>query len=227
MPDSSHPGRLARPRHARLLATALASATLIAACGGSSHTPPVATVNSTTATTTPDASTTATTTTSRSSSTTANDTASSSPPTQAVLEADELAYSRCMRANGVPNFPDPGPDGGVELPAGVNGASPVFKAAQAKCGRILPGLGGPGSGPAPSAAALAHWVAVAECMRRNGVPDFPDPQTKIPSHPFPGAGAGVISDRDGVILVFPHSIDMQSPLFIRAAARCGFQLTNH
>jgi hypothetical protein len=61
-------------------------------------------------------------------------------------------------------------------------------------------------------------------MRRNGVPDFPDPTTTVPA---PSAGIGEISDRDGVILVFPRSLDMQSPLFLRAAASCGFQLTNH
>jgi hypothetical protein len=150
--------------------------------------------------------------------------ANSGPPTQAGLEADELAYSKCMRANGVSNFPDPKAGGGFQV-AGVNPSSALFKAAEAKCGKILPGLGGPGSGPPPSAQALAHWVTVARCMRRRGIFNFPDPQTTVPSHP--PTGGGEISDRDGVILVFPHTIDMQSPLFARAAAACGFQLTNH
>jgi hypothetical protein len=62
-------------------------------------------------------------------------------------------------------------------------------------------------------------------MRRHGITNFPDPRTTAPSRPL--AGTGVISDRDGVILVFPHTIDEQSPLFARAAAVCGFQVTNH
>jgi hypothetical protein len=66
---------------------------------------------------------------------------------------------------------------------------------------------------------------VAQCMRRHGISNFPDPSATFPSHP--PAGGGVISDRDGVILVFPDTIDEQSPLFTRAAAACGFQLTNH
>ena len=68
-------------------------------------------------------------------------------------------------------------------------------------------------------------VKVSQCMRRHGVSGFPDPTTSIPS--IPPAGGGVISDRDGVIFVFPATLDVQSPLFEQAAAACGFQLTNH
>ena len=38
---------------------------------------------------------------------------------------------------------------------------------------------------------------------------------------------GVISDIDGVILVFPSTIDEQSPQFTLAAAECAFPLHNH
>jgi hypothetical protein len=228
MQDRIDPKRLTHSTRARVLAAAaLMTGVLVAGCGGTSGGPPVATVNSTTTPKSSAASTGAATT-SRSGAATGSGAASSSQPTQAALEADELAYSKCMRANGVPNFPDPKAGGGFQgaVPVGANPSAPLFKAAQTKCGKLLPGLGGgPGSGPAPSAQALAHWVTVAQCMRRHGVSNFPDPTTTVPSHP--PAGGGVISDRDGVILVFPHSIDMQSPLFTRAAAACGFQLTNH
>jgi hypothetical protein len=228
MQDSIDRKRLTQPRRARVLATAaLITGVLVAGCGGTSGGPPVATVNSTT-TPTSSAASTGDATTSRSSTATGNGAANSGPPTQAALEAEELAYSKCMRANGVPNFPDPKAGGGFQgaVPVGANPSAPLFKTAQTKCGKLLPGLGaGPGSGPAPSAQALAHWVMVAQCMRRHGVSNFPDPTTTVPSHP--PAGGGVINDRDGVILVFPHTIDTQSPLFTRAAATCGFQLTNH
>jgi hypothetical protein len=36
-----------------------------------------------------------------------------------------------------------------------------------------------------------------------------------------------VSDRDGVILAFPRGFDDQSSQFTRAAAACGFKLTNH
>ena len=132
-----------------------------------------------------------------------------------------------MRAHGVPNFPDPGGNGGFELPAGADPASPAFRTAQATCGKLLPGGGppAPGSQTHPSAQALAQMVKIADGMRRYGVPAFPEPRTSVPSGP--PAGGGVISDRDGVILVFPAALDMQSPSFVRAAAACGFLLTNH
>ena len=58
---------------------------------------------------------------------------------------------------------------------------------------------------------------------------FPGPEDLGPS-PWPGragAGVGVISDIDGVILVFPSTIDEQSPAFMAAAAACKFPLHNH
>ncbi len=151
-------------------------------------------------------------------------------PTQAQFQNGLLEFAQCMRASGVPNFPDPGAGGGFLLRtgAGIDPSSPVFKAAQAKCQKLVPGglPPGPGATTNPSAQALAHWVTVAQCMRRHGIPGFPDPRTSVPSNPAGGA-VGVISDRDGVILVFPATIDMQSLLFTRAAAACGFQLTNN
>ncbi len=71
----------------------------------------------------------------------------------------------------------------------------------------------------PSPQTLAHWRAVAQCMRTRGVHSFPNPLASMPS------GTGLrfrdISDRDGAIFVIPTSIDQQSPVFIQASARCG------
>jgi hypothetical protein len=71
---------------------------------------------------------------------------------------------------------------------------------------------------------LAQFVKIAACMRRHGVPNFPEPVTTVPFMP---AGGGTISDIEGVILLFPSSIDMQSPAFTSAAATCSFSLHNH
>jgi hypothetical protein len=127
-----------------------------------------------------------------------------------------------MRSNGVPNFPDPS-GGGFPLTAGTDRSSPAFKAAQAKCQKFLPA--GPGSGPPPSAKALAQMLKVAQCMRRHGISNFPDPRTSLPSD-LSGFN-GVISDIDGVIFVFPATVDQKSPAFVRAAAACAFPLHNH
>lgn len=226
MQDRIHPKRLTHSPRARLFAaTALISGVLVAGCGGSSGSPPVATVNSTT-TSTSSAASTGGGTTSRSSTATSSRAASAPPTSQAALVADALIYAKCMRRNGVPNFPDPDSGGGFTLPASINPSSAAFTAARATCGKVEPGFGGPGSGPAPSSQTLAHWVTVARCMRRHGISNFPDPRTSLPP-PSSLGRVGVLSDRDGVILVFPRTLDMQSPLFARAAAACGFQLTNH
>jgi len=135
-----------------------------------------------------------------------------------------------MRANGVPNFPDPKAGGGFvfQTGTGVNPSSPVFEAAQAKCQKLVPSGPRPGAQTHPSPQALTQMVNVAECMRRHGIYNFPDPRTSVPSNPRAAVGGnGVISDIDGVILVFPGTIDEQSPAFTRAAAVCKFPLHNH
>jgi len=142
----------------------------------------------------------------------------------------QLAFARCMRSDGVPAFPDPSPDGGflIKIGPGIDPSSPAFKAARAKCQKLMPG-GGPldlGSTTHPTARWLAHMISVAHCMRRHGVPSFPDPTTTVPSMPLAGGG-GVVSDIDGVVFAFSQTIDTQSPAFVRAAAVCGFPLHNH
>jgi hypothetical protein len=146
-----------------LTALVLASATLLlAGCGGSSSNGGVAQLGSNTP--------------SRATTSGGAASAGSGSP-----EAAALAFASCMRSNGVPNFPDPKPGGGFvfHTGAGVDPSSPVFKAAQAKCMKLLPP--GPGSGSPPSAQALAHYLKVAQCMRRHGLPGFPDPRTSV--HP--------------------------------------------
>jgi hypothetical protein len=143
---------------------------------------------------------------------------------QAAIEQQEIEYSTCMRSHGITAFPDPNPGGGFQIPVGMAHA-PVFQAAQRACQHDLPP--GPGSGPPPSAQAMAQMLKIARCMRREGISEFPDPRTTAPPHPFPDSGIGMISDIDGVILVFPSTIDLQSPQFARAAAACHFPLHNH
>jgi hypothetical protein len=57
------------------------------------------------------------------------------PKVRAEQVRQELAFARCMRAHGVPNFPDPsssGAQGG--LPAGIDPQSPAFESAARVCG---------------------------------------------------------------------------------------------
>ncbi len=142
-------------------------------------------------------------------------------------ESQELAFAKCMRAHGLPNFPDPSPGGGFQVRKGSGDepSSPAFQRTQAKCKGLLPP--GPGSGPPPSAQTLARFLRIAQCMRAHGVPNFPDPMSKAPANPFGSGKVGVLSDIEGVILVFPSTLETRSPAFTRAAAECGFPLHNH
>jgi hypothetical protein len=63
---------------------------------------------------------------------------------QAKELQEELKYATCMRAHGVPNFPDPkvSSDGEIEFGVAprshVNPGSPQFKAAEQACQQLLP-----------------------------------------------------------------------------------------
>src|SRR5215831_1040013 len=60
---------------------------------------------------------------------------------QAKEQQAMLAYAQCMRAHGVPKFPDPKPGGALEIGknAGVDPNSPEFKAAEQTCQKLVPG----------------------------------------------------------------------------------------
>src|SRR5262249_12239596 len=90
------------------------------------------------------------------------------------------AYAQCMRDNGVSNFPDPDPSG--RFGAGhdaIDRDDPTFKAANEKCRDLLP-AGDKHDMVGPET--VQNLVKFAQCMRDNGVPDFPDPaaQGKFP-----------------------------------------------
>jgi hypothetical protein len=135
-------------------------------------------------------------------------------------ESGPFAFAKCMRANGVPSYPDPKPGVIGRIPIGGNPASPTFRAAQTKCEKLVPGNGLPGSGSPPSAQTLAKLRTIAICMRQHNGPQFPDPRTSIPSNVQPGEYQ-VITDYDGAILLFPTTINLQAPAYRQALAACG------
>jgi hypothetical protein len=59
-----------------------------------------------------------------------------SPQKQAQL----LRFARCMRAHGVPNYPDP-TSHGIALSQSVDPKSPQFQAATQACSKLAPALG--------------------------------------------------------------------------------------
>ena len=216
MHDRIHPRRSAGLPHARLLGlAALLCGVLITGCAGGSSSPTAAAGGGANAAA---SSTTGAGAATTSRSTGANSAGSSGGPPNA------LAFAKCMRANGVSNFPDPQSGGGFAFHASAEVvSSPTFEAAQAKCQRLLPGpgdAGGPSSSPQEKAQALAQLRGVAQCMRRHGISDFPDPTLNAPRNPSLGEFSE-ITNYEGVWILFPAAIDMQSPAWQQAAAACG------
>jgi hypothetical protein len=64
----------------------------------------------------------------------------SAPAQAAQVRAKALRFSRCVRAHGVTNFPDPGSDGHIPDPASVHidQGSPQFQAANQACRQWRP-----------------------------------------------------------------------------------------
>ncbi|MBC6459124.1 hypothetical protein [Actinomadura sp. HBU206391] len=85
-----------------------------------------------------------------------------------------VKFAQCMRQNGVPEWPDPIDGTKFRLKLGtVDPNSQQFKAASQACKSLAPpGWDGSRQDPANQARALKY----AQCMRKNGVPQFPDPQ---------------------------------------------------
>ena len=128
-----------------------------------------------------------------------------------------IRFADCMRTHGVPNFPDPGSGGGIQLPAGANPFSPSFRAAQSACHNLLP-FGGPGR-QKTSAQRKQQLVQLAQCMRAHGISSFPDPSNSPPS--AAPSGGGVAFGGPGGFISIPQSV-MNSPGFQQAARVCQF-----
>ncbi|THV29964.1 hypothetical protein [Glycomyces paridis] len=90
---------------------------------------------------------------------------------------EALAYSECMRENGIEGFPDPeeneGGGIGLSLDKSVDPESDEFKAAEAACEDLRPG---PGDDETVDPEVYQALIEYSECMRTNGVEDFPDPE---------------------------------------------------
>jgi hypothetical protein len=108
----------------------------------------------------------------------------------ATLREKAVKFAECMRENGYPDFPDPKASG--EFPSfGISVTPAVWTHALRACKELQP----PGSFSAHlSRKELSAALKFAQCIRKNGVKDFPDPvqgqpivdTTRIPSANRPG-----------------------------------------
>ena len=96
--------------------------------------------------------------------------------------AQAVKFAQCMRANGVSQFPDPDASGALTIDGVINGSSldpnsATFQQAISACKDLEP----PGfMGNTRSAQQQEAALKFAQCMRDNGVPDFPDPTADGP-----------------------------------------------
>jgi hypothetical protein len=122
-------------------------------------------------------------------------------PSNTSGPSDPTAYSACMRAHGVRNFPDPDSKGRIAMTSGVDPDSLEFKTAAEKCQELLPN----GGRPTLQQQRIVKQAALrfARCMRAHGVPSFPDPTA---------SGALAIGKKAGV--------DPNSPRFKAAQQSC-------
>ena len=89
---------------------------------------------------------------------------------QATDRDKAVKVAECMRANGVSDFPDPNASG--EFVYGVSVSPAVFKRAVDACKDLQP----PGTLSAKrSPEQQKEGLTFAQCIRENGVKDFPDP----------------------------------------------------
>ena len=167
---------------------------LVAACGGGASSSSVARIGKTTGTTL--------------AAVGANVTTPPNPVIAAKQYEKAVKFTQCMRAHGIADFPDPSAGGGIQISGGgpngdLNPNNATFVAAQNACQKYSPVQ-------PPSAAQQAkiqgRALAFAACMRKHGVPNFPDPQ-------FISGGR--------VLEKITSGVDPNSPIFQAAQKKCS------
>ena len=186
------------------LAALVSLAALAAGCGGGSPGSHVAQLGSTTSTT---------------QSSTSSDGSSTTPASggstnsvSATLQT--LAYARCMRSHGVPTFPDPTSAGlpKAQVVAARKANPSRFDSAESACSHLLPSGGGNGETPAEIAQDWNQDRRFAQCMRHDGIPNWPDPTDRS------------TTDSRPVFRITAVGLDGNSPQLRAKAQHCASSL---
>lgn len=122
--------------------------------------------------------------------------------------ADFVKFAHCMQKHGV-NVQIGAAGKGISI-SGGDPNSPNFQAAQNACRKYLPGGGPKALTPAQQAQQVQLMRKLATCMRKNGVPDFPDP----------GADGSFSLSKNGA----GSNLDPQSSTFQKAMQACQTEL---
>jgi hypothetical protein len=132
-------------------------------------------------------------------------------PSQTALLTE---FSACIRAHGLPDFPDPQseaagggyPSGSLNpyidmSSTGPNDFTPQFQAAEKHCSSLALSSGFNVT-PAQIRQIVKGELAMVACMRKHGVPNMPDPTAQ------------------GAMVMNPGSVDMHSLQYKAAAKLC-------
>jgi hypothetical protein len=99
-----------------------------------------------------------------------------------------VKFAECMRDNGVSEFPDPDASGqfiyGIKAGSSLDPSTAAWKQAISACTELEP------AGFIPTtftSQQIAARLRFAQCIRENGVPDFPDPSNHGPLIDMPNA----------------------------------------
>ena len=145
-------------------------------------------------------------------------------PAQGPTYAQELALAKCMRAHGVPAFPDPNPSGGYTLSSagsikGAGGSSISINSSQVQaaygdCRHLIPG--------GPSISQLEQDVQQAQQRQARELPQLLKWQQCVRSHGEPDftlglGGQGPASGNGG-------AVNPDSPQFRAALSACAHLL---
>jgi len=135
--------------------------------------------------------------------------ASSTTATTTTTQNGAVAFTRCMRSNGVASFPDP-PALGARIakptPQQLGVSASQFQAAVSACRRLLPNAGSDQQQTAQQKhTQLADELSFAKCMRNHGVSRFPDPTAQ-----------GQLS----VEMVQAQGVNVHAPAVLQAVQAC-------
>lgn len=117
-----------------------------------------------------------------------------------------VRYAECMRDNGVAAFPDPDASGRLTIDsvanaAGLDTSAQAFEEALASCSALEP----PGfTGEARTSEQQLAALRFAQCMRENGVADFPDPE---PDGPLVDTNRIPSTDREGGMAILDAAME--------------------
>jgi hypothetical protein len=148
--------------------------------------------------------------------------------TQAQTQA-AFRFARCMRAHGVPGFPDPTTRAFkfALTPSSGNPRSPSFRSAVTACQHLLPDGGPSSESPARRQAQIAAGLAFARCLCTHGFPNFPDPTSSGELTPEMVTHAGINLHQPAVLHAADACVGVTHGLITKAAVARAVNGSGH